>query len=62
MDQDHRHGGWIGRGLAKRKDWDQNMATGNAEGTSEGRKCMAKGTQGRAIVAGKAGAKAGRCR
>ena len=31
------------------------MTTGNAEGRSEGRKGMAKGTQGQVIVDGKAG-------
>ena len=31
------------------------MATGSAEGRSEGRKGMAKGTQGQAIVEGKTG-------
>ena len=55
-----RHGGCIGRGLGKGKDRDQNMATGNAEGRSEDRRGMAKGTQGQAIVEGKIGGRTGR--
>ena len=54
-----RHGGWIGRGLGTGKSRDQNMAAGNAEGSSEGRKGMTKGTQGQAIVDGKTGAARG---
>ena len=55
LKKQRRHGGSIGRRLGKRKDSDQNMKTGNAEGRSEGRKGMAKGTQGQVIVDGKAG-------
>ena len=44
------HGGWVSRGLGKGKDRDQNLATGQAEGSrwdrSEGRKDMAKEARG----------------
>ena len=29
-DRKKAHRGWIGRGLGRGKDWDQNMATGKA--------------------------------
>ena len=45
--------------MGKGKGRDQNMATGNAEGSSEGRKGMAKGTRGQAMVDGKIGAAQG---